>query len=177
MKNKVRYSIDPGSEGLKDETGQVETPEPLHERLYGLSMEPKHSKFEKTYTFHPEINRNSAQIIGLMQDGDDYDKQGRWESLYRYGTEKQNTRRELAKMIDGIWDSENAANYSFRPQINEMGRETDGADVIERTKTWAAHIEAKKQAKMLEYLENNDNSDNEETTFKPYLIAEEKLKE
>ena len=51
MKNKVRYTIDPGTDGLRDSQGKVETPEPLHEWLYGLSMEPKSDKLEKKHTF------------------------------------------------------------------------------------------------------------------------------
>ena len=43
---------------LKDSRGELEAPESVHERLYGLSLTPaKHA--EKELSFHPSINRNS----------------------------------------------------------------------------------------------------------------------
>jgi len=57
---------------LRDEEGEEqEVMEGCHERLYGLSMVPKRED-DKFHPFHPEINKNSSEIVGMMKEGDDY---------------------------------------------------------------------------------------------------------
>ena len=114
---------------LKDSRGELEEPESVHDRLYGLSLTPsKHA--EKELSFHPEINRNSQQIVGLMQEGDDYNQRGRWNALYQYGTEKQQMRNALAKVVDEKRDAEEASKHSFRPEITAYGDQEQQADVV-----------------------------------------------
>jgi hypothetical protein len=49
--------------------------------------------------------------------------------------------------------------------------------VVTRTNQWAYNIEAKKLQKIKDYLDMKQDEETKEVTFKPYLIAEEKLNE
>jgi hypothetical protein len=105
MAGKIRYTVDTGLDPLVDSMNQTEKPEPLHERLYGLSMAPKfEARAEPEHK--PKINHNSATIVGLMKDGDDYDREKRWISLYQYGTEKIQMKNALAKEVKKMKENE-----------------------------------------------------------------------
>ncbi len=81
-----------------------------------------------------------------MQEGDDYDSQGRWNALHQYGTEKIMLKNALAKEIDSRREMEEASKHSFRPEIIEYStNQQNQADVVTRTGVWAQQIDAKKE--------------------------------
>lgn len=145
-----------------------------YERLFELSKKEKHD--DKVFTFHPEINRNSQQIVGLMKDGGDFEQTGRWLSLYQYGTEKVQLRRELAKTIEAVQQNEEAQKYKFHPKIRNYSGYQPEADVVTRTTGWGESVQKKKEQMLKQYMDEQFGEENKELTFKPRLIAEEKLK-
>jgi len=113
-----------------------------------------------------------------MQDGEDYESSGRWEALFQLGTEKIMTKNALAKVVDEKRDAEEASKHSFRPEINKSNIENEaGGHVEERLGVWGRQVEEKKQRMIDDYLAAVDEEELKDVTFKPYLIAEEKLKE
>mgnify|MGYP000853225021 CR=1 FL=1 len=62
-------------------------------------------------------------------------------------------------------------NNTYRPEI--IGHRREGEeDVVTRTRRWGSELEQKKNELLQQYLEENYDR---EATFKPRLIAEEKL--
>lgn len=60
MSGKIRYSKKPDdTEGLRDSQGNLEPPEDIHLRLYGLSLEQKKDSYEFPHHFAPELNAKS----------------------------------------------------------------------------------------------------------------------
>ena len=174
MANRKRYLAEE-TEVLRDEEGQEqEEMEGCHERLYGLSMVPKKGD-EKVHTFHPEINSNSLEIIGMMKEGDDYASTGRWEALYQYGKEKIELRNSLAKTLETMKENEALEDCTFQPTTVQYGNYQPEADVVTRTTTWGESLKAKKTQAVQDYVARHMEDDIHESTFKPRLIAEEKL--
>ena len=89
-----------------------------YQRLYNLSQQPK-IQFEPNYSYKPEINPNSKAIIELMRGDNEYDGEERWKGLYKFGTEKQISRRELADRIAEIKDLEESKLYTYAPSIDD----------------------------------------------------------
>lgn len=87
------------SKTIVEKKGQmVSSSEEVHQRLYNLFKQKKGNEGE-VYEFKPNLNKNSEEIIRLMREGNDYDKQDRWKSLYSYGVMKQKTRKEIEEQI------------------------------------------------------------------------------
>jgi hypothetical protein len=92
-------NIDSLSKTMVEKKSQmVASEEEVHMRLYNLFKQKKDKEGEN-YEFKPNINKNSEEIIRLMREGNDYDKQDRWKSLYNYGVMKQKTRKEIEEQI------------------------------------------------------------------------------
>lgn len=125
MEGKQRYSSTiKETDGLRDSKGNLEKPERIHERLYGLSLEQKKKPEEFPHHFHPEMNPNSEEIVNLMKQGEDYSKNERWKYLYEYGRQKQMERRELADKIKEIKENEELMNNTYRPEISTLHQRT-----------------------------------------------------
>lgn len=116
----------------------------IHIRLYNLFFQ-KADKSEKL-EFKPQINKNSDEIIKLMREGNDYDKQDRWKSLYAYGVEKQIMRKTIDEQIKKIREDEIIEAFPYKPQILPYPEEKSEdvlRDVVDRTKEWASVLEMK----------------------------------
>ena len=161
----------------KDMTDAQDTS--VHERLYSLHFTKKNNNEDDT-EFRPQLNKNSEEIIRLMKEGNDYDKTNRWRSLYNLGVERQIIRKKMEDEIRQLREEETLENYSFKPQIisyQSEKSEDQPKDVVDRTKEWASTLEMKKDLIAESYCKNKMIREQQEWTFKPRLIAEEKLKE
>lgn len=149
--------------------------EPVHSRLYNKFLTKK-VKEEPKPEFKPELNKNSEEIIRLMKEGDDYDKNNRWKSLYNYGVLKQKARKEVEDQIKMIREEEEIQSQPYRPQILEYTtmKEEGPKDVVDRTKEWAASLECKKEVLAESYFQNQMFKELKECTFAPRLVAFEK---
>lgn len=157
---------------MKDESGNE-----VHNRLYSLFLTKKKKEAEQP-EFKPQLNKNSEEIIRLMREGDDYDKNDRWRSLYSYGVMKQKARKDIEDQIKEIREEEALSSQPYRPQILPYHKhEEEPKDVVDRTKEWAASLECKKEVLAESYFQNQYLKELQECTFQPRLIAEEKLKE
>ena len=151
--------------------------EGVHNRLYNLYLTKK-GKEEEKLNFKPDLNKNSEEIIRLMKEGNDYDQNERWKSLYNYGVMKQKVRKEIEDEIKIIRENEAVASQPYHPQILPYEtNQQESKDIVERSKEWAASIECKKEVLAESYFRNIQLKDLQECTFKPKLIAEEKLRE
>ena len=151
----------------------------IHNRLYNLHFE-KNKKGDLDESQKPQINKNSDEIIRLMQNGNDYDKQDRWKTLYEYGVEKQVMRKHVEAKVREIREEEELGACPFKPEIipYDQNQSADGPrDVVDRTKDWAASLEYKKEILAESHYKNKVMQEHQECTFQPRLIAEEKLKE
>lgn len=151
----------------------------VHERLYNLHFNKKQNNGDES-EFKPQLNKNSEEIIRLMKEGNDYDKTNRWKSLYNLGVERQIIRKKMEDEIRQLREEETLENFTFKPQILPyQGDKSEDApkDVVDRTKEWASTLEMKKDIIAESYLKNQMIKEQNEWTFKPRLIAEEKLKE
>lgn len=101
MEGKSRYVRSPeDGEGLRDSQGNLEAPETIHHRLFGLSLEPKKESSEFPHSFHPQLNENSelkVQEIRQRDNPEGEQQKERWRELFEYGTMKQKQRKELAE--------------------------------------------------------------------------------
>jgi hypothetical protein len=150
-----------------------------HKRTIGEAVPFKKHLSEEHYDFKPNLNKNSEEIIRLMKEGQDYDQNNRWKTLYEYGVMKQKGRKEIEEQIRMIREQEEIESQPYKPQIlNYHTQQNDESkDVVDRTKEWAASLECKKEVIAESYFQNEYNKELNECTFKPRLIAEEKLKE
>jgi len=154
-------------------------PTDVHNRLYNTFLMKRENGVDEE-SHKPEINKNSEEIIRLMREGNDYDKQNRWKTLYNYGVEKQMMRKHIENKVREIREEEELNSHPYKPQIlpYDQERSTDEPkDVVERTKEWATSMECKKEVLTESHYQNKLLKEYQECTFKPRLIAEEKLKE
>ena len=153
----------------------------IHNRLYSLHFD-KNKKIQHSDTFKPEINKNSEEIIRLMRDGNDYDANERWRTLYEFGVQKQVMRKHIEDKFKEVKEKQELNECPFRPEILPYDYITnqdpdESKDVVDRTKEWAASMECKKEVLAESHFQKQLMKEYQECTFKPRLIAEEKLKE
>lgn len=128
----------------------------IHERLYNLHFNKKQNTDDESQ-FKPQLNKNSEEIIRLMKEGNDYDKDNRWKSLYNLGVERQMIRKKMEDEIRQLREEETLENFPFKPQILPYQTEKSEdapKDVVDRTKEWASTLEMKKDLIAESYLRN-----------------------
>jgi hypothetical protein len=145
----------------------------------GPPVPVRKQKDDENNGFKPVLNKNSEEIIRLMKEGQDYDQKNRWKSLYEYGVMKQKGRKEIEAQIKQAREQAEVESQPYKPQIlhYEKPQDESSKSVIDRTKEWAASLECKKEVLAESYYQNEYIKELNECTFKPRLIAEEKLKE
>jgi hypothetical protein len=162
----------------KNQIDYVRPSSDVHNRLYNLHFDKNKNKGEDD-KFKPELNKNSEEIIRLMKEGNDYDKNERWRTLYEFGVEKQIMRKHIEDKVREIKEEEELGACPFTPEIipYDQNQSADGPiDVVDRTKDWATSLVYKKEILAESHYKNKVMKEHEECTFKPKLIAEENLK-
>lgn len=129
----------------KKEIVSLDDPTAIHNRLFSLSQ--KKQQDPEKVDFKPQLNKNSEEIIRLMREGNDYDKDNRWRSLYDYGVEKQIMRKHIEDKVKEVKEKDELESYPYKPQILDY-QKSEGesqSDIVARTLEWAASLECKKE--------------------------------
>jgi len=142
-----------------------------HQReFYPEEQKVKKKKNNDECNFQPELNKNSEEIIRLMKEGNDYDHKNRWKSLYNKGVEKQIKRKEIEEREKEKREINELNSFPFSPEIHEYEYDFDGERPRDKK------LREQELLQSLGYTQNKELKEFQECTFKPRLIAKEKLK-